>query len=275
MSFLKSMVNFTKHHSNQLGLSQIRQRAKATTDFQRTILGASLAFIAVGSIAFLGLQKITAPTAPSPTKATSQSASIMQPQDTALQIAMALEILRERDAAKRAQQAKAPQLASTVPASLPETPTLVSSTPRTPSVSIEPEDASAQVTTINSDPASAPCYAEVLKVAKQSTIFFKIGSAQFDSDDTPSLRKLGLLIADCPQAIIHVTGHSDTSGSDLANLNLSWQRADNAVSALSALGLNTDRFEPMGFGARSPLSQGGASDSEQNRRVEFVVLRAR
>jgi len=39
------------------------------------------------------------------------------------------------------------------------------------------------------------------------------------------------------------------------------------------IGLDTAAFEPIGFGARAPLSQGDASDEDLNRRVEFVVLR--
>ncbi len=105
------------------------------------------------------------------------------------------------------------------------------------------------------------------------TILFNIGSAEVDPGKLQQLRLLGEMAAACDDAVIRVTGHSDSSGSDLINLGLSWERADNTIAALEAFGFSTEAFEPLGFGARSPIAQGDDADDELNRRVEFQVYK--
>ncbi len=122
------------------------------------------------------------------------------------------------------------------------------------------------------EPAST-CVDDLREFAASRTILFNIGSAEVDPGKLPQLRLLGEKAAACDDAVIRVTGHSDSSGSDLINLALSWERADNTIAALESFGLPTQSFEPLGFGARSPVAQGDDADDEQNRRVEFQVLR--
>ncbi len=128
--------------------------------------------------------------------------------------------------------------------------------------------ASTQVASVNTD-----CVADLREFAGQQTILFASGSAELDGSEIPTLRKIGRMAEACDGAVVHVTGHSDSSGSDVINLALSWQRADNTIATLAALGIETSMFEPVGFGARSPSAQGDSSDEEMNRRVEFVVFK--
>ncbi|WP_299300740.1 OmpA family protein [uncultured Litoreibacter sp.] len=120
--------------------------------------------------------------------------------------------------------------------------------------------------------AGTDCIADLREFAGQQSILFSSGSAELQGSELPTLRKIGRMAEACDGALIHVTGHSDSSGSDVINLALSWQRADNTVATLAALGVDTSKFEPVGFGARSPSAQGDSSDEELNRRVEFVVF---
>lgn len=116
------------------------------------------------------------------------------------------------------------------------------------------------------------CVDRLQAFAEAQTIRFGSGRADLESSELPILRQIGEMAEACPNALIRVAGHSDTSGSDIINLALSWQRADNTVATLAALGIDTTRFEPIGYGARAPFTQGDASDDELNRRVEFQVL---
>lgn len=122
--------------------------------------------------------------------------------------------------------------------------------------------------------AGTDCVADLRDYATSQTILFGSGSAELQGSELPTLRKIGRMAEACDRALIHVTGHSDSSGSDVINLALSWQRADNTVATLAALGIDTTKFEPVGFGARSPSAQGDSTDEELNRRVEFVVFEA-
>ena len=120
-------------------------------------------------------------------------------------------------------------------------------------------------------PALRTCLDDLRTFTNGRKILFNIGSAEVDPGKLPQLRLLGELAAGCDDALIRVTGHSDSSGSDLVNLALSWDRADNAIAAIEAFGLSTEAFEPLGFGARAPTAQGDDADDELNRRVEFRV----
>ncbi len=124
------------------------------------------------------------------------------------------------------------------------------------------------------EPLPASCMDEIRDLAATSTIYFSTGSAQLDANGLNLLRTIGSAVAACPQVVVQITGHSDSTGDDATNLSLSWQRADNAISALSALGIDTSRFEPVGFGARAPYSQGDNSNPELDRRVEFTVMQS-
>ncbi len=115
------------------------------------------------------------------------------------------------------------------------------------------------------------CVEELRGMAPSLVVFFGSGSAALSDRGELNVRLFGAALQECPGVKVHVTGHSDAQGDDLVNLNLSWQRADNVVAALSGLGVDTTYVDAVGFGARVPYAQGDA-DEERDRRVEFHVL---
>jgi len=117
------------------------------------------------------------------------------------------------------------------------------------------------------------CVTELASFVEGTTIHFSTASATLTADEKEVLRGIGLRAADCPDALVQVEGHTDSVGPDLVNLQLSWQRAENTLAALEILGIETSQFEPVGYGARSPMTQGDASEDHLNRRVEFTVLK--
>lgn len=102
---------------------------------------------------------------------------------------------------------------------------------------------------------------------------FDPGSADIRPQDYDLLVSVGEQTTACPEARVLIAGHSDSSGSDALNLQLSWQRADSAVQVLDKLGIDVSQFETVGFGARTPLTQGSSTDEDVNRRIELRVLR--
>ena len=122
-------------------------------------------------------------------------------------------------------------------------------------------------------PESVDCVT-ALSAAFSGVMFnFDPGSAEIRPQDYDLLVSVGRQTAACPEARVLVAGHSDSSGSDALNLQLSWQRADSAVQVLDKLGIDVSQFETVGFGARAPLTQGSSTDEEVNRRIELRVLR--
>lgn len=66
-----------------------------------------------------------------------------------------------------------------------------------------------------------------------------------------------------------VEGHTDTVGSDQANLRLSQQRADAARDFLVSQGVAAGRLNAIGYGESRPIPAAAGTDARQ-RRVEFV-----
>ena len=89
----------------------------------------------------------------------------------------------------------------------------------------------------------------------------------------PLLDALVEIAADCPHARLRVTGHTDASGDENANVALSLARAEAVVAYMLDRGLPPDKLETVGAGSMEPLLD--ASDARArriNRRVEFELL---
>lgn len=293
-----SKDRFIKYRAQGLSLAQTNRLpaiSNANSRLYTTVI-AGLAFVAVGSLAFTGLQSINA--SPSALRY-----SVAPPIGTARQVMMAHKVPYDRKV-NAARLALMNTNAAMEIQSLAAVEQITNPEAATTSNAIQPIRGAVQVAQLAPPQQSqqnavqvaavaAPlitdeltnvefvaalpeisCFSQVIEAAAETTLLFKIGSAQLKPNDMERLSAFGQIVADCPQATVQVTGHSDTSGNDLSNLNLSWKRADNTIAAMTQLGLDTEQFAPIGFGARAPLSQGGTSDDELNRRVEFKVLRA-
>ena len=64
-------------------------------------------------------------------------------------------------------------------------------------------------------------------------------------------------------------GHTDETGSDDYNIDLSKRRAENTLKIMKEIGLNFSRFEIKAKGKSEPRSK----DQTQNRRVEITIIR--
>ena len=72
-------------------------------------------------------------------------------------------------------------------------------------------------------------------------------------------------------ATVHIIGHTDSSGDDAHNLELSQRRAAAVVAALQERGV-TQNLDARGAGEQEPACSEDTDEChEQNRRVEFVV----
>lgn len=72
---------------------------------------------------------------------------------------------------------------------------------------------------------------------------------------------------------VEVAGHTDSSGRDAYNLDLSRRRAQAVVDFLIAAGIPTERLEARGYGETHSIDSNDTDGGrERNRRVEFRVL---
>jgi len=105
------------------------------------------------------------------------------------------------------------------------------------------------------------------------TIDFPGSGAGLSPGAEPLLDALIEIAVDCPQATIRVTGHTDASGNEEANIALSLERAQAVVAYMRERGLPANRLEAIGAGSSQPLLAPTDPRARRiNRRVEFELL---
>lgn len=68
-------------------------------------------------------------------------------------------------------------------------------------------------------------------------------------------------------------GHSDSVGTDEANLTMSQKRADAVAARLTQLGVAADSLIAKGYGQSRPVADNSTEEGRaKNRRIEFTVL---
>ena len=102
---------------------------------------------------------------------------------------------------------------------------------------------------------------------------FESGSSILASEGADNLAELAAFLNDHPDYQIAIVGHTDSSGSLQANIDLSRARAQAVVNALvNDYGVNSSQLEAAGMGYMSPLvSNLTAEGRDKNRRVEAVL----
>ncbi|MCP5029768.1 MAG: OmpA family protein [Actinomycetia bacterium] len=112
-------------------------------------------------------------------------------------------------------------------------------------------------------PTGAPLYVEDL-------VLFAYDSTEVGPEFLPLL-ELGVTLLDqVPTVTVEVRGHTDGSGSDVYNLDLSQRRVDSVVAYWVSRGVDASRVTGVGFGETDLLDPANPS-SKVNRRVEFII----
>lgn len=101
---------------------------------------------------------------------------------------------------------------------------------------------------------------------------FEAGSTQLKPRALSALKELAQLISAKPSAKIAVGGHTDTSGDDKINQQLSLARARAVGSVLIQNGVAANRVAVKGYSSQKPMSKNTtASGRAFNRRAEIIL----
>jgi outer membrane protein OmpA-like peptidoglycan-associated protein len=104
-------------------------------------------------------------------------------------------------------------------------------------------------------------------------INFASGRSTIDPASLPLLRKVQEGIARFPGVSVVVEGHTDSNGSESANLILSQDRAD-AVKQylLNGSSLNPEKVSSVGYGETRPVASNDTAEGRaRNRRIDVVI----
>ena len=111
-----------------------------------------------------------------------------------------------------------------------------------------------------------------LKVGIASDATFDFDSAAIKSSAQATYAKIASVLKDYDKTIIHVVGHTDSTGADAYNQKLSERRASAVASALTANGLNSARLLTEGRGESEPIADNSTKEGQRrNRRVDIVI----
>lgn len=105
-----------------------------------------------------------------------------------------------------------------------------------------------------------------------SNITFAVDEAQVQPQFTETLVSVGLVLRKFNKTIVDVYGHTDSSGSDSYNQDLSQRRAVAVATVLANQGVDQRRFFIEGRGESDPIASNATeSGRAQNRRVEIQL----
>ncbi len=105
-------------------------------------------------------------------------------------------------------------------------------------------------------------------------ILFDSGSDRIKAESYKTLADIGALLTESPSLRLSIEGHTDSDGTDEANLTLSQSRANSVKTYLvDTYRIEAGRLETKGWGEGKPMAQNDSTEGKaMNRRVELVKL---
>ena len=106
-----------------------------------------------------------------------------------------------------------------------------------------------------------------------SNVTFDYDSATVQPQFKATLDQVAQVLADYNETYIDVYGHTDSTGSDAYNQQLSERRADAVAGYLETRGVQSARIGTRGFGETQPIAPNDTEEGRAaNRRVEIRIV---
>ncbi len=112
----------------------------------------------------------------------------------------------------------------------------------------------------------------LLSILFKSDMTFDFNSATIRPGLYTELDRIANVIRQYPDTLIRVEGHTDSTGSEQYNMDLSKRRTQSVGDLLAQRYVSTSRTELIGFGETMPIASNETEAGRQmNRRVEIKV----
>lgn len=112
------------------------------------------------------------------------------------------------------------------------------------------------------------------KTAILENIFFDVDKYDLKEKSLTELQKIARFLQENPSVRVEISGHTDNSGSDVYNKQLSEKRAQSVLNYLVSNGLDAKRLIIRGYGSDRPIADNTSETGRQrNRRIEFKIIR--
>ncbi|SDK13561.1 OmpA family protein [Microbulbifer yueqingensis] len=112
-----------------------------------------------------------------------------------------------------------------------------------------------------------------IRLIMPGNITFATDRAEIRRDFYDTLDSVVIVLKEFDKTAIRVSGHTDSTGSDVYNQTLSERRANSVASFFTSNGIASGRVQAVGYGERYPIAANDTAAGKQaNRRVELELL---
>ena len=116
------------------------------------------------------------------------------------------------------------------------------------------------------------CEADINSILSDYKIQFAPGKVVITSGSNSVVTAVADVLRTCPKVKFEIQGHTDSSGSEELNLNLSQSRAEAVLFALLTRRILTSGLKAKGYGSANPIADNGTDEGrETNRRIVFKL----
>ena len=113
---------------------------------------------------------------------------------------------------------------------------------------------------------------EGIKITFDSGLMFPVDQSELTETSKGNIRQLAETLNKYKETNILVEGHTDNTGKDDYNMELSRKRANSVEDFLSSLGVDRKRLEISAYGEMQPIATNETEEGrQQNRRVEVAI----
>lgn len=114
-----------------------------------------------------------------------------------------------------------------------------------------------------------------LLVTMPAQVTFGFDQATIQPQFQPALNNLAATLQQYPSSYIDIVGHTDSTGDDAYNQQLSERRAQAVAQHLISRGVSPARIRAYGMGESQPVASNATPAGQQaNRRVELIITPA-
>jgi outer membrane protein OmpA-like peptidoglycan-associated protein len=113
---------------------------------------------------------------------------------------------------------------------------------------------------------------ELIILNMPSNITFPTDQDTVSTSFYPTLNAVALVLSEYNRTLVDVYGHTDATGDEGYNIDLSQRRALAVATYLNAQGVDSRRFHIQGYGEARPIATNATPEGRaQNRRVEIQL----
>ncbi len=111
-----------------------------------------------------------------------------------------------------------------------------------------------------------------VRIGLPSEVLFDFDSATLKPQFRSTLDEMAGILNQDPRSSVTVIGHTDSTGSEAYNMDLSRRRAQAVTSHLGSRGVDPNRLYAEGRGESEPRASNATEEGRaQNRRVEMII----